>query len=325
MWGRSEFHYSLAVRVFVSIYLSIVITVGVVGNAIVCVIFGLSKELHTSINMLIVNLAIADILQSLNMIFMVISINNGTWTLGQSMCEINGFVTIAFIVTSLISLFLISINRYIKICQPTKQNMFSKKVALYSIIAAWVIPAFLGLGPILGWSKYMYRPGKVLCTIKFNYNFSYTVTIMSAAILIPFIGICYCYFKIISTIRESRNRVFKPSTSTGYIQSYRKESRIALMLGVVMVSFATFYMPSSISNFYEMAQGTDYNLPVSLDLFSVLLAMVNHANNPIIYGLMNKNFRKPFEKLFCRQKSNIGRMANQNQVCETQLQSSAVL
>ena len=89
-YGRTEFFYSLPVRVLVTCYLSLVITVGVVGNILVCIIFGLAKELHTSINMLIVNLAIADILQSLNMIFMIVSINYGKWVLGTAMCEING-------------------------------------------------------------------------------------------------------------------------------------------------------------------------------------------------------------------------------------------
>ena len=323
--ARTEFHYSLAVRIVVSCFLTIVIAVGVIGNIMVCVVFGLTKELHTSINMLIVNLAVADILQSLNMTFMIISVNHGKWALGYEMCEVNGFVTIAFIVTSLISLFLISVNRYIKICKPSKQNVFSKKLAIYAIIAAWVIPAILGIAPIIGWSRYMYRPGKVLCTIKFNYDYSYTIAIMATAVVIPFLGICYCYYKIISAIRKSRKRVFKSNSSNGYTQSYRRESRIALMLGVVIISFVIFYMPSSVSNFYEMSQGMDYDLPVPLDLFSVLLAMLNHANNPIIYGFMNKNFRKPFIKMFHCESEREEATDTSHQVDEAQLQSSAVL
>ena len=37
MGGLTEFHYSLGVRAFVSVFMGIVMTIGIVGNLIVCV------------------------------------------------------------------------------------------------------------------------------------------------------------------------------------------------------------------------------------------------------------------------------------------------
>ena len=65
---------------------------------------------------------------------------------------------------------------------------------------------------------------------------------------------------IITAIRESRKRVLRPG-SAGGLKSKRIEGRISLMLGVVIISFAVFYMPASITNYYAMAQGPDYDLP----------------------------------------------------------------
>ena len=317
--GRTEYHYPTTIRLFVSIYLSMVISVGICGNTLVCFVYGITKELHTSINMLIINLAVADILQSFNMIFMIISVNYGKWVLGDAACQLNGFMSIGFIITSLLNLFLISVNRYLKVCQPGKKDLFSKKVAKYAIIVSWIYPALLAIAPVIGWSKYSYRPGKLMCVLKFNHDFAYTITMCMSALAIPFGGICLSYYKIVKTIRKSGKRVSK--TNTSVISSTRsRESRIAIMLGIVIVSFIIFYLPSSSANFYEMAQGPEYDLPVPFDLFSVLLAMLNHANNPIIYGFMNKNFRKPITRLLHFETSADEVIENSKHTEETELQ-----
>ena len=52
-------------------------------------------------------------------------------------------------------------------------------------------------------------------------------------------------------------------------------------------------------------------------MFCTLLAMLNHANNPLIYGLMNKKMRKPVVSLFscvlrCRNNNNNNSNNNNN-------------
>lgn len=289
-----EYNFSLVVRILVTSYLSLVISVGMIGNCLVCVVYGLTKELHTPINMLIINLALADILQSLNMIFMILSVNYGKWIFGSTMCQIDGFVTISFVLTSIFSLFLISINRYIKVCHPARKDIFSRKVAIYVVLCSWLLPAMIAAGPLIGWSTYSYSAGKILCTLKSNEDFSYTITLCVASLFIPFGGICFCYFNIIITIRQRRKKIMKQHTT---IFGRKRESHITTMLGIVIGSFLLFYLPSATMNIYEIIQSPNHKLPKSIDLFGVLLAMLNHANNPIIYGYMNKNFRKPIKKL----------------------------
>ena len=287
----TEYHYSTSVRVFVSVFLTVVASFGIFGNALVCVVFVVKRNLRSSINMVVFSLAIADILQSCNMILMIISVNYGKWILGHTMCQINGFITIAFVVTSLLHLFLISVNRYVMVCIPGKKHLLSKKLALGCIIVSWVYPAILGICPLLGWSKYTYRPGKLMCTIRFNTSVSYTIILIGSALLIPFTGICFFYYKIMRKIIRNRKIVGNISNSIAD-QRKKEEVRIAVMLGVVILSFMVFYAPAGGANIAEITVSTEYELPIALDLFSVLLAMLNHANNPIIYGFMNQKFKE---------------------------------
>ena len=289
--------YPVWARVVISIFLSILIMMGCFGNLLVCFVFTRPKAMKTSINLFVVNLAVADILQSFNMIFMIIAANYGRWVLGDAMCQVHGFTTISFIVTSLITLFFISVNRYFTICSAMSQkSFFSKRNNILLIVFCWVYPALLAIAPVFGWSEYSYRPGKLMCTLKFSTDISYTVTLCASALFVPFAGICLSYYKIIAFMRVHRKRV-ETFRAQNAATRKKEDTHVAVMLGVVIASFMLFYLPSSTINFYELTQGADYSVPVVADVTTVLLAMMNHANNPVIYGFMNKGFQQEIRRI----------------------------
>lgn len=307
----SELHFPLGVRVFVSIYLSILLFLGIVGNGLVCAIYLAKRKLRTSINMIVFSLAVADILQSFNMIIMVVCVNHGKWVFGYVFSQISGFVTIAFVVTSLLHLFLISLNRYIMICLKKHKHLLSKRIAFIGIALSWLYPALLAICPVIGWAKYEYRPAKLMCTIRFNDDLSYTIILIASALLIPLIGLIYCYCKIMKVIIHNRRRIAKVDTIVGGDRR-KEEIRIAVVLGVVVFSFILFYAPAGVANLWEMTVGPSYVMPIYFDLVSVLLAMLNHVNNPFIYGFMNKQFRETlmdwFKIPYTKEKSRNGTM-----------------
>ena len=265
---------------------------GVIGNTLTFVVFVQNKGLRTTANILIVNLAIADILQSLNMVFMIVSLFSNGWIFGYNLCQLCGWSNIAFIVTSLFSLSLISVNRYFSVVKASQRHFFTVRSTIIMAALTWALASLIALGPVVGWSVYEYRPGKLMCTLQFSRSYSFTVTLMLLAIGLPFSTICFCTYKIIKHIKENNTRV---ATSTAMAKRKRKEeNRISLMLLSVIFGFMIFYTPASVLNFVQMGYGNTYRLPFRLDAWSVLLAMFNHANNPIIYCILNSNFRKCF-------------------------------
>ena len=61
------------------------------------------------------------------------------------------------------------------------------------------------------------------------------------------------------------------------------------MLGIVVASYFCFYAPITSTYFYEMVSGKP--VPTAYRLVTLLIVTMNNANNPIVYGLMNSNFR----------------------------------
>ena len=293
--NRHVVHFHLYEKVIMLIVLAIVSFMGIVGNALTCLIFAQNKPLRTSGNYLIVNLAVADLLQSFNMIFIFISIIEDGWVLGSGFCQLCGWTNMSFIITSVFTLALISTHRYYAVVRKTMTKLFSKKNSLILIAFSWVYPAIFSIGPIYGWAKYEYRPGKLMCTLQFSESISYTLSLMLAGICLPFGIMCYTSFKIIREIQHSRIRVSNASSTAQ--RRGRHETRISIMLTSIVIFFLIFYSPASIVNLYQLGRGNDYTTPYRLDTWSVIMAMFNHANNPIIYGILNPNFRRGYRAI----------------------------
>jgi hypothetical protein len=63
-----------------------------VGNGLVVLTIALNRELQTYTNLLLANLAVADILVgAINMPLSFISLINGSWVFGKTLCQFNAF------------------------------------------------------------------------------------------------------------------------------------------------------------------------------------------------------------------------------------------
>lgn len=283
-------------KVIMLTVLTVVSVTGVLGNSLACVVFAQNRSLQTAGNYLIISLAVADLLQSLNMVFIFISVISDGWVLSDGLCKLCGWTNMSFIITSVFTLAMISSHRYFAVVRKKWTRFFTKRNALYLVAFSWVYPALFSLAPIFGWAKYEYRPGKLMCTLQFSESISYTLTLMCAAICTPFAVMCYTTFKIIKEVRQSRLRVANASSAVQ--QNRRHETRISIMLASIIIFFFIFYSPASIVNLIQLGRGNDYTTPYRIDAWSVIMAMFNHANNPIIYCILNPNFRKGFRGIF---------------------------
>jgi len=316
--NRHHVSFYLYEKVIMLTVLVVVAITGVLGNSFTCIIFAQNKPLRTSGNYFIVSLAVADLLQSFNMIFIFISIINDGWVLSEGLCQLCGWTNMSFIITSVFTLALIGAQRYFAVVRKTMIKLFSRRNSLYLIVFSWIYPAIFAIAPLFGWAKYEYRPGKLMCTLQFSESISYTLTLMIAGIFLPFAIMCYTSFKIIKEIRYSRIRI--SNTSTAAQQRGRCERRISIMLTSIVIFFFIFYSPASIVNLYQLGRGNDYTTPYRIDAWSVIMAMFNHANNPIIYSILNPNFRKGYRAICVKER----RRQLSNAVALQQLQQKQV-
>ena len=198
---------------FLKIYVPLLAVLGFFGNFMVCIIFCSNAVHQSSMNTWIVNLAIADLVRCVNLLFMITAINGITWFKTNALCQLNGILSTFLTGTSLLSLTLISINRYFVIVKKSAQKSFTKQNTLIFILFVWLYPLALSIGPVIGWSEYVYSPSTLICLIKVEFNVSYTVVAFGTLMIIPFVILCFCAWEILIAVYRTRQRVTGQNSS----------------------------------------------------------------------------------------------------------------
>lgn len=279
-------------------FVSLVILLGMIGNILVVIVLWQQQRRSHRItgSYFLINLAIADICASANLIFMLSTIiNRGEWIFGEHVCKLNGFLTVLLGATSLLTLCAISVNRYFKIVEAGKYNrIYTIPNTLRILAVTWFVPFVFSISPIFGWSAHEYQVGKCVCHFLFSRNISYTVTFAIIIIIAPFSIILFCYLKIYKIIKAhgaimGNLRRSQPSINV-------EDIRIATTLFTVIIVFIICYIPAGVVNIVQMVQ-PGFNIPHWLDMMSFLLVVSNHANNPLIYNALNRSFRQAFREV----------------------------
>ncbi|XP_045161636.2 tyramine receptor Ser-2-like isoform X2 [Mercenaria mercenaria] len=187
----------------------IIIGFSVIGNTSLWIVLLRSQSLRTVTNMFILGLSAADLLvATVNMPLTVFTIIEGYWMLSNTACVAVGFINMLTLVTSVLSLCNISINRFFMVCRPGKfKDIYTTRNAILMIIATVTCAVLLSSPPLLGWSKYVYTPTHSFCFADWvNYE-SYAYFMIGCCFGIPFGVMTFCNICIIRSVRESRRKV----------------------------------------------------------------------------------------------------------------------
>lgn len=286
---------------------------GVVGNLLIVWIITRSSRFKGESHTLIANLAVADALQSCNTFFMFVTVvHRGRWIFGHTVCQVTAFLTVVFVLASMLSLTVISINRYYKVVKPERYDrIFTTKSVRIIIAFIWIFPLTYAIPPLVGWSAYVFNPGKCLCLIRFRLNHYYAFflvgTITTPALLI----ICFTYFRIFQAVKLYRNRIRCVRQELN--RQSADESKITSAIAVVVISCVVCFIPATVVNFVEIF-APEFEIPVWLDFSSFVLIFMSHANNPIIYGFMSKGYRSSLLKLLFLGAQKQGPWNRENQI-----------
>ena len=283
--------------VVTAVPLCIVILIGIFGNLMVVFISTKGNRVRIKGRPLIASLALADSLESTNLIFMLVSVGNyGRWIFGDELCQLNGFMTTEFVISSMYSLTAISVNRYFMV---VKQNyyrkVFNARNQALMIAFIWCIPLPLALGPLLGWSKFEFQTGKCICIFWFSRSIAFSSVLLVVAVPLPLGIICFCCFKIFKQVKHHSKQVTTMASSAPTVNV--EEVKITKTLAVVIGAYLICFIPAATINLIEMVYPS-FKIPLWIDILSMILVFCNHANNPVIYGALNKQYRKAFKDIF---------------------------
>ena len=287
-------------KLFMTVFLSFLVIFGFWGNVIVWITFRICKITNGSVSALIVNLSVADTLQCINFIFVITAINDIVSYETDTWCQLNGFGNVTFAVASFLSLTLISINKYFVIVKHSNEIIFTWRNTLLFIFFVWFYSFVLAVAPLAGLSEYTFIPTAYFCWSDVLIGqglISYSVVAVVTSVIIPFTVLCFCTWKILVTLKRSRQRVEENISSIS--ARNEEERRITFILLIIIITFVIFNVPACTA---VTLRTLNYEIQPWIQLLLLAVVLMNHAINPVIYGLMNKNFRKAISGAFSRSK-----------------------
>ena len=289
-----------------TILLLFINTTAFFGSLLVFIAVYRNQSLRTLTNMFVVALAVSDILISICcMPLTIATLIRGRWIFSANVCRFQGFAMFTLAMVSLLTMEIIAINRYFCVVNPqTFIVLFNRRRIFMYIVVVWCA-ALVGSVPPIFFEKggYKFQPGKAMCMYTFDTNIAYTVFIECVYISSPLILITFCYVRVFYTVSRT-NQVFSHENNPQQLQANVEESKVTKTVAAVMTGFAFCWLPICIMDYIDAARERP-TLPRQAYLTYGFLAYLSSVTNPVIYGVMNRNFRREYKailkKVICLQ------------------------
>ncbi|XP_053717043.1 teleost multiple tissue opsin b [Synchiropus splendidus] len=278
----------------VSVCLGFIGTVGLLSNLLVVTLFCRYRALRTPMNLLLVSISASDLLVSVfGTPFSFAASTQGRWLLGRSGCVWYGFINACLGIVSLVSLAVLSYERYCTMMAPTLADNRNFRPALLGIGFSWLYSAVWTVPPLLGWSRYGPEGPGTTCSVDWRTqtpnNVSYIVCLFAFCLLLPFLVILGSYGKLLLAMRQVR------SVST--VVTRRREQRVLLMVVTMVVCYLICWLPYGVMALLSTFGPRDLLTPEAT-ITPSLLAKFSTVINPFIYVFMNKQFYRCFRAFF---------------------------
>ncbi|XP_064090434.1 G-protein coupled receptor moody-like isoform X3 [Macrobrachium nipponense] len=245
----------------------------------------------------------------------------GRWIWGEGwICTLFPLLRYWNVAVSLLSIAMITINRYIMIAHFSVYKLVYRKVFIALMIAFCWVFAFVMLVPTLlkKWGRFGYDRRLQTCSIIDGDSKAPKQVLFGLGFCVPAIVIVICYSLIFIVIHKSEKRMRHHSTrgmngahATGSaLQGHsrsrtkverearrkRNEWRITKMVLIIFIAFLITYLPITLVKNLDK----DVNYP-GLHVMGYVLIYISSCINPIIYVIMNRQYRQAYKTvLLCK-------------------------
>lgn len=292
---------------------TVIFITSTMGNTMVVIVVHKERRMRTTVNFLIVNMAVSDCLCTLIVIPKIITqifTYPAAWLItgavGDALCRIMHFFQDVTVAVSLLSLLMIAIERYYAISCPVVANPIPRKRCGFMIAFTW-LTAFLMYatrfwtfklsieveGPICyhSWEQLAEDPLKAW-EIEFFLH-----TILS--VIVPFIVVTALYTTIL--VRIGRISVPDDVRSIGRSRQQKRNRNVLRMLLAVVIAFGFCWFPFIILTYVATLVwiNRDLEVPCGVEIFgecALYLAYLQSSVNPAIYLGFSENYRQGMKK-----------------------------
>ncbi|KAM7451146.1 hypothetical protein ABFA07_001211 [Porites harrisoni] len=285
----------------------VMVLMDLAGNTLVILVIRLNKSMRTPMNMLLLNLAVADMVVAVFVAIQFVigpTFEHPSGTTGLWLCKFitGGTMTWSAAAVSVGNLVAISIERYHAVVQPLASRSTLTKTKLKLIIFGCWLFGFVWNVPLF--AVMTYRADLEICGEQWPghifpivYSFGWSVV----AGIVPISLMSYLYSRVVYKLWFEVTPAV-PSTSAKKASLSKKKATIAVI--TVSLIYAICWVPVLVM--YCLAQSLPNMMVLSHQhKVTILLAMFNSSINPVVYSFTSARFRKHLVKLLrCKCYSN---------------------
>uniref|UniRef100_A0A3Q0RRV9 Opioid receptor delta 1 n=1 Tax=Amphilophus citrinellus TaxID=61819 RepID=A0A3Q0RRV9_AMPCI len=296
----------LVIAVCITALYSLICVVGLVGN--VLVMYGVVRytKMKTATNIYIFNLALADALATSTLPFQSAKYLMSTWPFGELLCKLVIAIDYYNMFTSIFTLTMMSVDRYIAVCHPVKALDFRTPAKAKLInVCIWILSSAVGVPVMIMAVTKVTDTGEGIlllqgekCTLAFPKPEWYwdTVTkicVFIFAFVVPVLVITICYGLMILRLKSVR-------LLSGSKEKDRNLRRITRMVLVVVAVFIICWTPIHIFIIVKTMVDIDHKNLLVMASWHVCIALgyANSSLNPVLYAFLDENFKRCFRD-FC--------------------------
>ena len=279
---------------------SFLVLINLAGNVSVGIIVLGNHAMRTTMNFLLVNLAVADILVALSLLPQYAldhAFVHPSGTAGNYLCR---FVTGGGLLwfgdkASVCILVIIAYERYLAVIYPiTGRGRISRKTLFRFVFACWLF-AFVLNAPNFWVPSYDSNP-EFHCPEKWTSPILakvYTMICYSVFGGIPLGVVVYLYTRVVYTLWDRKVNLTSAPSEQIIIQNRKKVTKMVI---VVTLLFAVLRSPNLI--LYMLSQfDSGYKFASASYIASVALVALNSTVNPFVYSLHSTKFREHLIRL----------------------------
>ncbi|XP_049642887.1 pyroglutamylated RF-amide peptide receptor [Suncus etruscus] len=287
------------------------------GNALVLYVVTRSKAMRTVTNIFICSLALSDLLIAFFCVPVTMLQNiSDHWRGGAFICKMVPFVQSTAIVTEILTLTCIAVERHQGLVHPFKmKGQYTQRRAFSMLGVVWLVAVIVG-SPMWHVQRleikydFLYEKEHVCCLEEWAspvHQKVYTTFILVILFLLPLMLMLVLYSKIGYELwikkRVGDGSVLRTIHGKEMSKIARNKKRAVIMMVTVVALFAvcwapfhTVHMMVEYSNFEQ-----EYD-DVTIKMIFAIVQIIGFSNsicNPIVYAFMNENFKKNFLSAVC--------------------------
>lgn len=282
---------------------AVVFVLTLIGNTMVIMVIMKNRKLRSIetyyYGYYLLNLAFADLSVALLVIpFTVVYYESGHWPFGALLCKIIPTLLVTSLCASILTLLVLTCERYWSICYPFKPRLTRNKLLV--ILGLVWFSSFAAASPEL--VVYQLRENvsgnliqeKYPCSERWDSNKqrqAYTIFLFIFSYLLPLAVILAAYLRIVYELHTSKTECFGP----GEQDHIKKTVRVLI---IIVASFALCYLPEKVLFIWiDFGNGGSYPYVTILLNYAYFCQWFNSCLNPIIYGAVDVNFRNFYAAL----------------------------